>query len=277
LQIPGYMNRIARHRFLQRLFWSPPGLAVVQFYRKAVMRWEHVVMNRSLFAECNGEFWLCSLLPEEPTVLDVGFNRGDFSREVVRQRPKARVVGFDPSQIMQALFRQDFDGEKRIELIPYAASDRESKLGFCDLGNGNSAVAADAARETSTCQVDAIRLDDFVEARGWEQIDLLKIDAEGHDLNVIEGASRLLDRQVIAMFSFEFNAPWIDSRRFLKEACSYIESKPYRVFRLFNGFLVPFKYSHTAERHDLGCNYVGVSQARLSREDIVIRDRQMLV
>ena len=73
------------------------------------------------------------------------------------------------------------------------------------------------------------------------------------------------------MFMFEFNDPWIITRRFLQEAAAFLESKPYRLFRLFNGFLSPFCYSHHAERHDLGCNYIGVSNERLAMGDMPIR------
>ncbi len=95
------------------------------------------------------------------------------------------------------------------------------------------------ARGEERYDVPQITLDDFTRDRGIDSVDFLKVDAEGHDLHVLEGASRLLSSSQIAMFMFEFNDPWIVARRFLQEAAAFLESKPYRLFRLFNGFFVP--------------------------------------
>lgn len=89
---------------------------------------------------------------------------------------------------------------------------------------------------------------------------------------MLEGAERLLDREAVDVFTFEYNWPWILSRRFLRDACDYLEGKPYRLFRLFNGFLAPFSYTFRDERHDLGCIFVGVSRRRLARSPVPTRD-----
>ena len=47
---------------------------------------------------------------------------------------------------------------------------------------------------------------------------------------------------------------------------------PYTLFRLLNGFLAPFRYRHRAERHDLGCIYIEVSDSRLERGGIPVRE-----
>jgi FkbM family methyltransferase len=263
--------RPTRHRVLQTLFWSRPGVALVRGYQAFARRWQYVVMNRSLLSESNGEHWLLGLLPPAPFILDVGFNRGDFSREALCQRPQARIVGFDPAASMQRAFAVDFAGEPRIELVPVALSNARAEMEFHDSADGRSSLAR-GATAGATYRVRAMRLDDCAEERGWPAIDLLKIDAEGYDLHVLEGAERLLARQAVDVFTFEFNWPWILSRRFLRDACAYLDDKPYHLFRLFNGFLSPFHYTFRAERHDLGCIYVGVSHHRLSQSPIPTRN-----
>ena len=87
--------RPTRHRVLQKVFWSRPGVALVRGYQ-AFARWHYVAMNRSLLSESNGEHRLLGLLPPAPFILDIEFNQGDFSREALRQRPQGRIVGFEP-------------------------------------------------------------------------------------------------------------------------------------------------------------------------------------
>jgi len=262
------MSRQTRHRVLQKMLWSRFGLSAVRAYLGFSRRWEYVVMNRSLLGESNGEHWLLSLLPPEPFILDVGFNRGEFSHEALRRRPQARIIGFDPAASMQRAFASGFAEEPRVELLPFAVGNARGEAEFHDTADGNSSLVGEAAPGAETYRVQIVTLDELACDRGWSDIDLLKIDAEGYDLHVLEGAERLLENQIIAMFSFEYNAPWIASRRFLKDACTYLEDKPYQLFRLFNGFLSPFQYSHRMERHDLGCIYIGVSTKRLGRGDI---------
>ncbi len=266
------MNRGKRHRALQSVFWSRFGLHMVKAYSAFARRWEYVVMNRSLLAESNGEYWLLSLLPREPLVLDVGFNRGTFTREALRQRPYARIIGFEPARSMQPGFAVNFAHEPRVELLPLAVSNRQSEMEFYDSGDGSSSLAVGRETRAERYRVETVTLDDFLEKRGHSRIDLVKIDVEGHDLHVLEGAERLLNRQAIDIFSFEYNETWIASRRFLRDACEYIEGTPYALFRLFNGFLAPFRYTHRAERHDLGCIYVGVSGSRLEEGGIPLRE-----
>jgi FkbM family methyltransferase len=229
-------------------------------------------MNRSLRAECNGEYWLLSLLPPTPLIVDVGFNEGRFSLEALRQRPEARIIGFEPARSMQRKVTATLAHECRIELLPFAVSNGRMELDFCDSSDGCSSLVGGQPLGGEKYRVQTIRLDDFADERGYSKIEMLKIDAEGYDLPALEGAERLLDRQAIDVFLFEYNTTWIGSRCFLRDAWVFLEDKPYVLFRLFNGFLASFRYGPHAERHDLGCIYVGVSRSRLGEGGIPTRE-----
>lgn len=269
------LSRNTRHLVAQRVFWSPPGRAFVRLFEKASIRWNAVVLNRSLNMDVNGERWLTSLLPDDALVLDVGFNRGDFSTMVIHGRPKARSIGFDPAASMRQHYESEYAHKDQVELVSAAVANVEGECFFTDSADGVSHVLtapAASERESRSCySVPQITLDAFTEQRGIHSVDFIKIDVEGFDLHVLEGAARLLSEERASMFMFEYNAPWIATRRFLHEAVEFLADKPYSLFRLFNGFLAPFTYSHMAERHDLGCNYVGVSKRRLATSDLPIR------
>jgi FkbM family methyltransferase len=257
------------------VFWSPPGRAVVRLVEQVAVRWNAVVMNRSLNMDVNGERWLASLLPSDAVVLDVGFNRGDFSDMVIQGRPEARCIGFDPARSMRLHYETSYAHKGQVELMSVAVSNAQGECLFQDLANGVSHVIVDTGNSggggNDSYRVPQITLDSFVEERGLEFIDFMKVDAEGYDLHVLEGSARLLARERIGMLMFEYNAPWIMTRRFLQEAVAFLEDKPYSLFRLFNGFLAPFGYTHKAERHDLGCNYVAVSKTYLASRPVPIR------
>jgi FkbM family methyltransferase len=269
------ISRHTRQRLLQIVFWSPPGRKLIKFADYIAPRWNHVVKNRSLNAAVNGEYWLISLLPEEAFLIDVGFNKGDFSSEFALRIPKGKVIGFDPAKSMRLRYESTYKYKTRVELVSAAVSNHNGYLLFTDTDDGVSHIGtrhAEKAPQPNEYEVPVITLDEFASERKIQKIDFLKIDAEGFDLHVLEGASSLLHRSAIDIFMFEFNEPWIRSRRFLHEAYEFIIERDYRLFSLFNGFLVPLVYTHRAERHDLGCNYVGISKARLARGDVRIKE-----
>jgi hypothetical protein len=65
---------------------------------------------------------------------------------------------------------------------------------------------ASATGEAREVRVTTIDLE--VERRGWPSVDFLKIDAEGYDFHVLEGARRLLENGKVSYGQFEYNAPW---------------------------------------------------------------------
>lgn len=230
-------------------------------------------MNRSLLAECYGEFWLLSLLPPAPLIVDVGVHEGRFSQEALRQRPKRGSLDSSRPSPCGEDCRPRSPGNPGSNCSAMACLIGGGRWtsSIQQSGDGCSSLVAGQRLGKDSYRVETVRLDDFAEERGHSKIEMLKIDAEGYDLLALEGAERLLDRQAVDMLSFEHNVPWIDSRHFLRDAWDFLASKSYSMFRLFNGFLAPFRYAPHAERHDLGCIYVGVSRSRLGHGDIPIR------
>jgi len=51
-----------------------------------------------------------------------------------------------------------------------------------------------------------------VEERGIARIDLLKIDVEGHELDVLRGSRRALERGIVKLIQFEFGGCNLDTR-----------------------------------------------------------------
>jgi len=260
-------SQIRRHRLLQTLFWNRAGFAAIRGYRAVARRVETVLMNRSLHTDTNGELWLLSRLPVRPCVIDVGFHHGDYSGHVIAAHPDATVYAFDPAPSAVEWHARRFREIPNINMAQIALSDASGQHVFYDYGTGcNSLAKRDNAGDlAATYEVAVWRLDKWCRERGVDRVDLLKIDAEGFDLNVLRGASDLLDRQAIDVFMFEYADGWIANRTFLSDAVTYIADKPYRLFRLFNGFLSPLRYTPTDERFDLGYMVVGVADRCLER------------
>lgn len=267
-----FLDRTQRALLLQRLFWSRLGVHAVKRIVAFEKRWDAVVLNRSGAAEVNGEHWLTELLPQTPFVVDAGFHRGAFAQRVLLARPAGRVLGFEPASSMRTIYDQTHAPDPRISVEPFALSNAEGEAEFHDDASGSSSIAPiEHSERTVTYTIKTTTLDAFAASVPFEHVDLLKIDVEGYDLHVLEGANALLTSQAIDIFLFEYNAPWILTRRYLRDAWQYLSSKPYQLFRLYNGFLAPFEYDYAAERFDLGVMYVGISKKRLAQGNVPIR------
>jgi FkbM family methyltransferase len=210
---------------------------------------------------------------QDPEVLfDVGFHRGEWTQEYIQRFPRAHIYAFDPWPRARAFF-QDSNFSGNVELFDLAFSNREGRFRFYDYDSGFNSLAqrsGDVIPLVGSYDVEVTTLDSWCEHHKIDHIDFLKIDVEGYDLPVLEGAHRLLSAQAIDAFCFEYGDPWIPSRRYLGEADRYVKELGYSLFKLFPHFLAPFRYTLARETFH-GAMFVGLSPSALARRAFPIR------
>lgn len=139
---------------------------------------------------------------------DIGANVGYYVRLIMQELPVSQLVAFEPMQENLDLLRANvtlgrFDD--RVTVCAEALSDRDGQemLQIDDLTGGSAALSSvtsgDASRprrelglESKTEQVVVARLDTLVKARSLPLPDVMKIDVEGAEASVIEGARQIL-------------------------------------------------------------------------------------
>lgn len=136
-------------------------------------------------------------LDGQGVVVDVGACEGLFACRVLRQGLAARVIAFEPSARTAGYLRRAAEENgvaDRLVVEVRAVTARSGRVPWVE-GDAPEAnrIGADADGANAT-EVEAVSLDDYCRARGlrlgpW---DLIKIDAEGADLDVLRGAERLL-------------------------------------------------------------------------------------
>ncbi|WP_245943460.1 FkbM family methyltransferase [Algoriphagus aquaeductus] len=147
------------------------------------------------------------------TVVDVGANVGKFSSSFYRYFPKAQFFCIEPFtqtfHVLQKemphsnfnLFKVAF-GEKsdlvKVEVNQIGQSDTNSLRNLSLQENGKA-----------TEIIEVITLDDFMSQNQLMQVDFLKIDTEGYDLQVLKGGSHNLNAGKIKLVLVECG---LDSR-----------------------------------------------------------------
>jgi FkbM family methyltransferase len=267
----------SRHLLLQKLFWNPIGASIVHSIINYERKFDVVVRNYSLIGDTNGERWLLTLMNDQPVVFDVGFHDGASTNEILRARPKAQVTCFDPSRFALQCYKKSFASDGRIAFENQGLSSEPAELEFYDYQNMSNSLAPrnkEMRGQTPTVyKVPVTTIDTFCVERGIDRINLIKIDAEGYDLSVLEGARKLFSKQGVDLFMFEFASGWSASKRYLWEVYEYFEALPYKLYHLFNGFLCPLIYDVRIDSCcTLAAMYVGVSDQRMVRGDIPVRN-----
>ena len=254
-----------RRRVLNAAVFSRAGVRVLPRLAPGMAKLYNIILNNDLSPRINGEYWLVSRLQNPQVLLDVGFHRGEWTRECSQRFPSAKIYGFDPWPSARVFFDEG-DFSNNIQLVDIALSNIEGPSRFYDYDSACNSLAKrdlEGLELIESYDVEVTTLDSWCARQSLDRIDFLKIDVEGYDLAVLEGAHRLLKAQAIDALSFEYGAAWIASRRYLGEAERYLSEHGYSLFKLFPGFLAPFEYRLECETfHD--AMFVGLSPDALT-------------
>jgi FkbM family methyltransferase len=185
----------------------------------------------------NGEYRLLdALAPASRVFVDVGANVGKHTARFLARAPAdARVLAFEPSESAAAELQRRFAGDPRVEIVDAACGARAGTAEFHEEPAGgvrSSLVPGRSAAGATVRRVPVVALDDVCASRGIDRIDLLKIDAEGADALVLEGASGLLARRAVRVVQFEYDAPWAVAGRTLGGAVAHLDRHGYETLVL---------------------------------------------
>jgi len=135
------------------------------------------------------------------TVIDVGANKGQFTLAALHAGAK-RVIAFEPLRSEAAIFRKNVAGDPRVELHEVALAETEGEAIFhvADRADSSSLLrvgkgqtAAFGVAESHEITVPVRRLDAVLAAGDLVGTVMLKIDVQGAERQVIDGASGILE------------------------------------------------------------------------------------
>jgi len=158
--------------------------------------------------------WECQqgLVSDAHIIFDVGAHIGRTVGRYLGRFPQATVYAFEPAPDNVRKFRERLPrlhGHERVRFFDCAVLDRDGKVTFYLYGGhghhsvlkNHSQYVADWPRKS--IRVRTIALDTFCDQEGIEQIDILKLDAEGAEPLILKGARRLLEEKRIRLIHME--------------------------------------------------------------------------
>lgn len=153
----------------------------------------------------------------EPTyIIDVGANHGHWTRKALIYYPKAAVTMIEPQEHLKADV-QDLLMRPNIEWITAGAGSENKVVKFTIAEHDYSSTFViseqeAAARGMKQMDMPLVTLNKVIADNDGKIPELVKIDAEGFDLEVIDGASDLLGKTEIILLETAVCARDIDNR-----------------------------------------------------------------
>jgi FkbM family methyltransferase len=128
-------------------------------------------------------------------VVDIGANRGNWTRTAIRYFPESRYTLFEPQSDL--LIGGDLEGDSRVQIYAMGVGPKTATMLLSKHDRDDSysfALTKDEAASMGRQQVEApvVALDEFLTKEGLPYPSMLKIDAEGWDLEVLKGAEAAL-------------------------------------------------------------------------------------
>lgn len=175
-----------------------------------------------------------------PVFFDVGANVGEWTVSLLRafresKAPRITIHAFEPcagtrQTLSEAMRRNDPDGV--VTIVPLAMSNASGLRSFYVIGAGAGRNSLYPNEGKTVEQVEATTLDEYAARANVERIAFVKVDTEGHDMSVIEGARGLLTNRRIGVLQFEYNHMWVSARHYLKDVFDFAGALGYAVGKI---------------------------------------------
>lgn len=183
-----------------------------------------------------------SEIHENSIVFDVGANRGDWGIEILKLDRGCNLFCFEPNEkIIRELNANLSIYSNKFKIINSGLSREELSLDYYDyenfneLSSFNRRLNVEQSLGLGVPNIKSLKcstLDKFCELNGIDFIDFLKVDTEGHELDVLLGSENLLSKGKISKIQFEYGGTYIDSGITLKQVFELLQKYDFKIFKL---------------------------------------------
>lgn len=200
-------------------------------------------------------------------VFDVGANKGEYSKLLLSRLFNAEIYTFEPHPTTFNKLKENLKSYKNAKNFNFAVSNIITKLKLFDYADKNGSEHASLNSEIFSTvhkskikskNVNTTTIDVFVKEQKLDIIDFLKIDVEGHELEVLKGAKKMLETHKIFIIQFEFTQLNSTTKIFFKDFYDLLANS-YRIYRLLPNNMIEIKFYEPTMTEIFGYqNYVAI-------------------
>ncbi|MEG4231952.1 FkbM family methyltransferase [Microcoleus sp. Pol11C3] len=184
-------------------------------------------------------------------VFDIGANIGSWTNQVLNICPDVQIHLFEPAPpiyqtLLQNMAEPIKSGQLVLNNLAIAHQQEIREFYYYEKFSGWSTFHRRFESEKQynihspkPFQVLTATLDDYVQTRAIKRINFLKIDTEGGELEVIHGASNLLQKGKVDYIQFEYGGTFVDANITLKQVFEHLQRFRYTIFKILPNALQP--------------------------------------
>ncbi|PJB98650.1 MAG: FkbM family methyltransferase [Candidatus Nealsonbacteria bacterium CG_4_9_14_0_8_um_filter_36_17] len=170
-------------------------------------------------------------------VFDVGTNKGEWAKFILGINKNIELHCFEPSvYTFKKLMENNFPDNVICNNFGLSSRKEARKLFVFEDGAGGNSLykrygIKKEAQEKEQVAMDT--LENYCRGKNIKKIDFVKIDTEGHELEVLKGMKSLLKENRIKMIQFEYGGCNLDARVFLKDIFDFFKDLDYKIYKIF--------------------------------------------
>lgn len=208
------------------------------------------------------------------TVIDAGAHIGDWSELVLRHTNKhCHLYSFEPVPHFFSQLTQK-----------HGSSIRAYNVALGNI-NGSTGMNYYYQKETEGCSslfdrkvlgsiptkkitIQVTRLDTFCNNNRIDRINFLKIDTEGSEWDVLQGANSLITNGKIDIVQFEYGGTYPDANITLQQVYTYLTQQGYVIFRIAPDGLIHIPQWRDALENNHFSNYIAFLNRSSSNNNV---------
>ncbi len=169
---------------------------------------------------------------------DVGANLGEWTDTLLaaaaNQGLAVRINLFEPTPTAFTSLSDKYSDNAEVTVEQIALSSKAGSAEFEVVGShaGTNSLNLTGAPTGKTIKVALTTGADFHATHGGGEVHLIKVDTEGHDLEVLRGIEPLLAQRAVGIVQFEYNWRWLVNGSSMRAAMLLAERHGYRLGRV---------------------------------------------
>ncbi|MEG4232671.1 FkbM family methyltransferase [Microcoleus sp. Pol11C3] len=201
---------------------------------------QSLIPTRLKEMELDGEVQVIkNIINKGYVVFDVGANVGDWTAKVLSQGHDVEVHLFEPVPHVYKKLIQNLDKQLIFNNLGVGQKEEVKTFYYYEANPLLSTFyrRVDVEKQgwlnpPKEITVLTTTIDNYCQRYGIKRINFLKIDVEGGELDVLDGAKYFLESGRIDYLQFEYGGTYIDSKTTLKEAFEYLQKFRYSIFKI---------------------------------------------
>ena len=168
-------------------------------------------------------------------IVDIGANHGTWTRETLQYFPDAYYTLLEPQHWLKKSFQDILETNPKVQFHPVGAGEQEGSFQFTIVDRDDSCSFRYTEEEAKAAgyeqiEISVVTLNNLLSSSELPIPDIIKIDAEGLDIEVLKGASNYFGKTEIFMVEAGVVNKAFDNS-FLK-LINFMDTNGYRLFEI---------------------------------------------